>query len=112
MKEILETLKRNIKQAWVKEELTGSDHPSLALKGYSEIIGFAKSASEIESFIRENYVEKEFVEWYKHDITFREAIVDDEKVWYIPDYSTTQEPTFYHSLNELHEYWVTNIKDK
>lgn len=56
---------------------------------------------------------REFVEWYKDDDTFRTAFVDGEKVWYIPEYTSTNLPYhYYKSLDEVYYYWLTTLKPK
>ena len=65
-----------------------------------------KITSEIESLIEENYVEKEFALWLA--VKSYEAFEQNEDnytVWWVKD-------GFQYNLDELHQYWLENIKDK
>jgi hypothetical protein len=67
-----------------------------------------KSASEIESLIKENYVEKGFVEWLKENcdtLNVSESI-NPKWVWEIRD------RVLGYDSKHLYQYWFTNIKDK
>jgi hypothetical protein len=90
MKEILEIIKR---------------HCQLSSKNAQN-----GAASEIESFIKENYVKKEFALW---------LVVHSNGQDFYAGYNASNKLIWYNSvtdkqytLDELHEYWLTNIKDK
>ena len=59
-----------------------------------------------QSIIKENYVEKEFALWLA--VKSYEAFEQNEDnytVWWVKD-------GFQYNLDELHQYWLENIKDK
>ena len=63
-------------------------------------------AEEIESIIKENYYEKDFALWLA--VKSYEAFEQNEDnytVWWVKD-------EFQYNLDELHQYWIENIKDK
>lgn len=85
MKEILEIIKAYPFFDWRKGEYN---------LGEGDI---QNMATEIESLIKENYVEKEFVEWYVTEGQF------EYRFW------VGQVPN---PLAEALDYWQINIKDK
>lgn len=88
------------------EVLEGCGYKDYAL---SSIID--KCISNIESLIKENYVEKEFVRWFAEQDEFYHCIIDDEEKWYIPDWSTNILPK-YLSFDELYDHWKREVKSK
>jgi len=69
-------------------------------KGKDEILSCV--ASKIESLIKENY-EKEFVEWLSCQLQDND-IYYERGIYSFEDYDMI--------LNDLHQYWLENIKDK
>jgi hypothetical protein len=55
--------------------------------------GKQRASKEIGTFIKENYVEKEFVRWLYYEAEYKPELHDL-------------------SLADIKRYWLTNIKDK
>lgn len=113
MKDIREQILKiltKIKNVLIEDELIGSDYPGLTHKFHTERIGDNEVASDIESLIKENYVDKAFVEWYKNQDVFTMCMINDQKRWFIPYNYTTQ--TIYLTFDELYDYWKQHISEK
>lgn len=95
----------------LKDEILEILLDKIKCSGYTAIEGMPQSAREIESLIKENYVEKEFVRWFAEQDEFYHCIIDDEEKWYIPDWSTNILPR-YLSFDELYDHWKREVKSK
>jgi hypothetical protein len=62
-----------------------------------------ETASEIEVFIKENYVEKEFARWLAWQLTFKHN-------HYTGFWESVTVANY--TDKDVYQYWLTNIKDK
>jgi hypothetical protein len=99
MKEILEIINNSLFTYQLQ-----NDSDPIIIGGQEQV------ASLIESFIKENYVKKEFALW---------LVVHSNGQDFYAGYNASNKLIWYNSvtdkqytLDELHEYWLTNIKDK
>lgn len=75
--------------------------------GYTAIEGIPQSAREIESLIKENYVEKEFVKWIIIEfLAGRITYYDSDNTYSIWNIDID------YTLDELYDYWLINVKSK
>lgn len=92
----MENLQEKIKQilkSWIKSN--GCINTEMEAVNVSE---------EITTLIEENYIEKEFVEWYIIDVI---QDSDGDNTWFQVD-----DITVAYTLDELHDYWLKEVKDK
>jgi hypothetical protein len=85
---------------------------NLELDGYL-IMGQSYAASEITALINDNYFPKEFVEWKDQNSRYcANGKSPHYKQYYVDCIGFCEYRYLWLSLDELFEYWKTNIKDK
>lgn len=91
----------------IREQILKILLDKIKCSGYTAIEGIPQSTREIESLIKENYVEKEFMEWYiKGDHNFATVFNSNP-----PQFTNFTEGSKHkYSLDELYDYWLKKIK--
>lgn len=98
MKELSEQLKEIIDNK-IELSLTGN-YKSVYIDGVDKCI------DEITALINDNYVSKEFVQWLASKL-------ENKTIWRNPNNTFERfEWDYEYTLDELFEYWKTEIRDK